>query len=94
MQPAVYFLTSNNHKALYIGVTNNLVSRVWQHKQNAVAGFSKRYQTHTLVYYETFEDMYSAIAREKQLKNWKRAWKDELVSSFNPQWRDLYSEIT
>jgi len=91
--PAVYILASKPRGVLYIGVTSNLVVRVAQHKSNVVDGFSKKYGTHLLVYFEQFDDMYSAISREKQLKSWRREWKIQLVESVNPRWRDLYSEI-
>ena len=74
-QPAVYILASRRNGTLYIGVTSNLVQRVWQHKQDLVEGFTKKYQVHTLVYYEQHGDMVTAITREKQLKKWNRAWK-------------------
>ena len=74
-------------------MTSNLVQRVWQHKQNLVEGFTSRYGVHTLVWYERHETMASAIARERALKEWKRAWKLELIEEGNPQWRDLYDEI-
>ena len=91
--PCVYLLASRRNGTLYIGVTSNLVQRVWQHKQNLVEGFTSRYGVHTLVWYERHETMASAIARERALKEWKRAWKLELIEEGNPQWRDLYDEI-
>ncbi|WP_417607655.1 GIY-YIG nuclease family protein [Oceanimonas baumannii] len=84
-QPAVYMLTNQRNGTLYIGVTSNLVQRIWQHRQRAVEGFSARYGLHWLVY--------SAITREKQLKKWKRAWKIRLIEVQNPGWRDLWEEI-
>jgi putative endonuclease len=93
-QPCVYILSNQARGTLYIGVTSNLIQRVWQHKQNLVDGFSKKHQLHLLVYYEQFEDMLIAINREKQLKKWNRAWKIELVESINSDWRDLYLELT
>ena len=78
---------------LYIGATSDLVQRVWQHKTHEVEGFSNRYGVDKLVHFELFEDMLSAIAREKQLKKWNRAWKLELIESQNPTWRDLWDEI-
>ncbi len=79
---------------LYIGVTSDLVQRAWQHKSDLVPGFTKRYGTHTLVWYEVHETMESAITREKRLKEWKRAWKVELIEQGNPSWRDLYAHIS
>ncbi|GAA3705300.1 GIY-YIG nuclease family protein [Oceanisphaera sediminis] len=92
-QPAVYMLTNNRNGTLYIGVTSNLVQRIWQHKQEEVAGFSARYALHILVYFELHADMYTAISREKQLKKWNRAWKLRLIEEHNPDWRDLWPDI-
>ncbi|MBI5436849.1 MAG: GIY-YIG nuclease family protein [Nitrosomonadales bacterium] len=93
MQPAVYILASKRNGTLYVGVTSDLVSRIWQHKNNQVEGFTERYGVHLLVYYELLADMYAAITREKQIKKWNRAWKIRLIESFNPAWRDLWNEI-
>lgn len=79
---------------LYIGVTSDLITRIWQHKQDLVEGFSKQYQLHHLVYFEFAETMLTAIAREKQLKKWNRAWKIELIENNNHTWRDLYHDFT
>ncbi len=92
-QPCVYMLASKRNGTLYVGVTSNLVQRIWQHKNNFVEGFTKRYRVHTLVWYEVHESMESAITREKAIKNWKRAWKLEMIEKFNSSWRDLYVEI-
>ena len=92
-QPAVYILTNKRNGALYTGVTSDLVRRIWQHRQDLVDGFSSKYATHVLVYYELHEDMIGAITREKQIKAWKRRWKIRLIEEFNPYWRDLYPEI-
>jgi putative endonuclease len=92
-QPAVYILASKRNGTLYIGVTSNLVKRIWEHKNKMVEGFTKRYNVHRLVWYETHESMDSAINREKRLKNWKRKWKLELIESNNPKWLDLYNKI-
>ena len=92
-QPCVYILASGRHGTLYIGVTSDLVQRVYEHKQDLVEGFTERYSVHALVYYELFEDMLEAIAREKQLKKWHRVWKVELIERMNPEWRDLYADI-
>ena len=92
-QPAVYILASKRNGTLYIGVTSELVKRVWEHKNNMVEGFTKHYNVHRLVWYELHESMESAITREKRLKNWKRKWKLELIESNNPKWLDLYHTI-
>ena len=91
--PCVYILASKRNGTLYTGVTSDLVQRVWQHKKGVVEGFTKRYRVHLLVWLEIHETMASAIAREKALKEWKRAWKIELIEKSNPPWRDLYGEI-
>jgi putative endonuclease len=91
--PAVYILASRRNGTLYIGVTSNLVQRIWQHRNDVAEGFSKRYAVHLLVFYEIHGSMPDAILREKQLKKWNRAWKLRLIESVNPQWRDLWLEI-
>jgi len=91
--PCVYILASKRNGTLYTGVTSDLVRRVWEHRNDLVAGFSQRYRTHLLVWFERHETMESAIARERRLKEWKRAWKLELIEAENPAWRDLYQEI-
>jgi len=92
-QPCVYLLASRRNGTLYTGVTSNLIQRVWQHKNNLVDGFTKKYGVHTLVWFEVHQTMPSAIEREKAIKEWRRAWKIELIESVNPQWRDLYEDI-
>jgi len=92
-QPAVYILASKRNGTLYVGVTSDLVKRIWEHKNNMVEGFSKRYNIHRLVWYELHDSMESAIIREKRLKDWKRKWKLELIESRNPDWQDLYHMI-
>ena len=92
-QAAVYLLASQRNGTLYIGVTSNLVKRIWEHRNNAVESFTKRHGVHTLVYYEQHATMEAAITREKQLKKWNRAWKLRLVEERNPDWRDLWPEI-
>lgn len=92
-QAAVYILASKRNGTLYIGVTSDLSKRVWEHKNDAVEGFTKRYGVHRLVYYELHEDMVSAIAREKQIKKWNRVWKLELIEEDNPDWLDLWEGI-
>jgi putative endonuclease len=91
--PAVYILASGPNGTLYIGVTSNLVQRIWQHRSHAVEGFTQQYGVHQLVYYEIHGDMENAILREKRLKQWNRQWKLRLVNEFNPRWRDLWEEI-
>ena len=92
-QPAVYILASKRNGTLYIGVTSDLIKRVWEHKHNVVKGFTERYRVHQLVWYEMHETMESAIKKEKILKNWRRAWKLELIERTNPNWQDLYETI-
>lgn len=92
-QPAVYILASKPNGTLYIGVTSDLIKRVWQHQHDVVEGFTQKYKVHTLVYFEQYEDMLQAIQREKQLKKWNRSWKIELIQRDNPTWRDLWPDI-
>jgi putative endonuclease len=92
-QPAVYILASKRNGTLYVGVTSDLVKRIWEHKNNIVEGFTKRYGVHHLVWYKIHERMESAMEREKQLKEWKRKWELELIESANPSWQDLYPTI-
>ena len=90
MYSYVYFMTNSNNTVLYVGVTSNLEKRVWEHKQSIVkSSFTYKYNCHKLVYYEAFGDIRYAIAREKQIKNWKREWKNELITNKNPDWVDL-----
>ena len=92
-QPCVYILSNQYHGTLYIGVTSNLVQRVWQHKLKVANGFTKKYALARLVYYEAFDEMYFAISREKQLKAGNRARKVALIEADNPEWLDLYSTL-
>jgi len=92
-QPAVYILASQRNGTLYIGVTSDLVRRVWEHRNDLVDGFTKRYGVHRLVYFEQHSDMATAIQREKQLKKWNRAWKIELIEKTNPEWLDLWGAL-
>jgi putative endonuclease len=92
--PCVYVLASKPNGVLYIGVTSDVLSRISMHKQDLIEGFTKRYGVHRLVYYEMHETMDEAIRREKQLKEWKRAWKVRLIASMNPEWIDLFDERT
>ena len=89
----VYILASGYNGTLYVGVTNNLAKRVWQHKNGLAEGFTKKYRVHMLVYYEVTSDILSAIRREKQIKVWKRQWKLNAINKFNPEWKDLYLSI-
>ncbi len=89
----VYILASKQNGTLYIGVTGNLQQRVYQHKHEAVEGFTQKYGVHMLVYYEETNDVHTALAREKQLKNWNRKWKIELIKKDNPNWGDLGSHL-
>jgi len=89
----VYILASKKNGTLYIGVTNDLIKRVWEHKNKFVDGFSEKYSVDKLVYYEIFEEIENAILREKRLKKWNREWKIELIESKNPGWNDLYFEL-
>jgi putative endonuclease len=89
----VYILSNKVNTVLYIGITNNLIRRVYEHKHKFVEGFTKRYNVNKLVYYETYNDPYHAITREKQLKAGSRKKKEELINSTNPKWKDLYEDI-
>ncbi|MCK5423970.1 MAG: GIY-YIG nuclease family protein [Emcibacter sp.] len=88
-----YILASKRNGTLYIGVTNDLVRRIYEHKNDLADGFTKKHSVHDLIYYEKHERIEEAIIREKQLKKWKRDWKIRLIESVNPDWKDLYSDI-
>ena len=88
--PTVYILASKRNGTLYTGVTSNLIKRIWEHKNEQVDGFTKRYAVHLLVYFEQHSEMSAAILREKQIKKWNRAWKLKLIETDNPDWEDLY----
>ena len=92
-QPVVYMLASQRNGTLYIGVTSNLVQRIWQHKNDVFEGFTKEYGVHMLVWFELHDDMENAIIREKRLKKWNREWKLRLIEEKNPEWKDLYDSI-
>jgi putative endonuclease len=92
-QPCVYLLASERNGTLYVGVTSNVVKRVWEHKNHFVEGFTKKYRVDRLVWYEAHETMESAIQREKAIKEWQRAWKLRLIEEFNPDWVDLYETL-
>lgn len=89
----VYVLTNRTNRVLYIGVTNNLERRIFEHKNKLVEGFTKKYNLDKLIYYEVTNDIQSALEREKQLKNWHRDWKINLIKSFNPMWNDLSNNL-
>ena len=89
----VYILASRKHGTLYIGVTNDLVRRIHEHKTDAVPGFTSRYGVHLLVWFEGYDDILSAIAREKEIKKWRREWKLNLIEQSDPEWVDLYPGI-
>jgi len=90
----IYIMANKPNGTLYIGMTSDLVKRVWQHKQGLVEGFTKKYAVGNLVYYETYHDSENAIKRERQMKKWKREWKIELIEKSNPKWLDLYRDIS
>ena len=92
-QPCVYMLASQRNGTLYVGVTSNLVQRIWQHKEGLAEGFTRKYSVKMLVWYEQHETMISAIAREKAIKEWQRAWKLALIEKANPEWKDLYAGL-
>jgi len=89
----VYIMASKRNGTLYIGITSNLADRVDKHKKGMYDGFTKKYKIEKLVYYESYDNAYGAIAGEKQLKDWKRDWKIKLIEKDNPTWRDLFNEI-
>lgn len=90
----VYFVASGRNGTLYVGVTNDLVRRIYEHKTSAVEGFTKQYEVNQLVYFEAFDSPTAAIQREKTVKGWPRQWKVNKIEENNPTWRDLYDEIT
>lgn len=89
----VYVLASKKNGTLYVGVTSDLVKRVWEHKNSVVPSFTSKYDVINLVHYEIFDDSENAFNREKQLKNWKRHWKLNLIEEKNPEWKDLYQDL-
>jgi putative endonuclease len=89
----VYILASKKNGTLYIGFTDNLIKRVWQHKNKVVEGFTKKYGVNKLVYFETSDCRDSVLQREKQIKKWNRAWKIRMIQETNPDWKDLYLEL-
>ena len=91
--PFVYILANKRNGTLYIGVTKDLIRRVYEHNTDAVPGFTSRHEVHNLVWYKQTDSILSAIQREKQLKNWRRTWKIRLIEQTNPDWHDLYSAL-
>ncbi len=89
----VYILANHKCGTLYIGITNDLIRRVHEHKEGTIQGFAKRFHIHQLVYFENTTDVGAAITREKQMKKWRRAWKIELIEKDNPEWKDLYYDL-
>lgn len=89
----VYILTKDKNSTFYVGITSDLAKRIWEHKNGAADGFTKKYGIKTLVYYEVFDDPENAIKREKRLKKWNRGWKMSIIEKTNPDFRDLYEEI-
>jgi putative endonuclease len=92
-QSYIYITTNKPNGTLYIGVTSDLIKRIYEHKNHLAEGFTSKYDLNKLVYYEIFDDIENAILREKQMKKWNRDWKLRLISEFNPTWKDLYDEI-
>jgi putative endonuclease len=93
IQPCVYIMASRWRGTLYVGVTSDLIKRVWEHQHDAVEGFTKKYRVHTLVWFEQHATMASAISCEKAIKEWRRSWKADLIEETNPSWRDLYPDL-
>jgi len=91
--PCVYIVASRRNGTLYVGVTSDLLKRVWQHKNDLAEGFTKQYGVHMLVWYESHETLESAIKREKNIKKWNRKWKLDLVERSNPKWKDLFNDL-
>ena len=91
--PCVYIITNKKNGTLYIGVTSNLIKRMWEHRKKIIDGFSKKHKLQQLIYYELHETLDSAITREKQLKKWNRQWKLRLIEENNPNWNDLYFSL-
>jgi putative endonuclease len=93
LHPCVYILCTRKYGTLYVGVTSNIARRAWEHREGLIEGFTKRYGVKTLVYLEFHATMIEAITREKQIKEWQREWKLELIEAANPEWRDLYDDL-
>ena len=94
MTPTVYVMATRRRGVLYVGVTSDPIKRVWQHRTDAIDGFTKRYGVHALVYFEVHATMLEAIRREKQIKRWNRGWKIDLIETTNPEWLDLWPVLT
>ena len=92
-QPAVYLLASKKNGTLYLGITSNLIARIWQHREHLAEGFTKQHDVTKLVWFELCDSMEAAIQREKQVKKWNRQWKINMIERGNPGWRDLWAEI-
>ena len=90
----VYILASHRNGTLYVGSTSNLIQRIWQHKNNVFSGFTAKYRVHQLVYYEELQNIIEMVQRERRLKNWRRQWKINLIEKINPNWKDLFEEIS
>ena len=90
---SVYILTNRKNGTLYIGMTNNLIKRTWEHKKDLIEGFTNKYKTHFLVYFENYSNINDAIIREKRLKKWNREWKIKLIEKNNRDWKDLYNQL-
>jgi len=93
MNSYIYIMANKTNSTIYIGITSDIVKRVYEHKNAIEDGFTKRYNLKKLVYYEVYSDIEEAIKREKQLKTWKRDWKNKLIEDMNPEWADLYDGI-
>ncbi len=91
--PCVYILTNKPNGTFYVGVTSNIMKRIWEHKNNSVESFTSKHDLHRLVWFELHETMDSAISREKSVKRWKRLWKKRLIESKNPEWKDLFKHL-
>ena len=91
--PCIYILANRKNGTLYIGVTSNLIQRIWQHKNKLVKGFTEKYNVTRLVYFEQHQDVLEAIKREKQLKKWSRQWKIDLIEEQNPEWEDFWDSL-
>ncbi len=89
----VYLMASRKNGTLYVGVTNDLVRRTYEHRENIIEGFTKKYGVHMLVYYEVHRDVSEALLREKRIKKWERKWKLQLINEVNPKWKDLYDDL-
>ena len=94
IRDSIYILASRRNGTLYVGITSDLIKRVWEHKNKIAEGFTSKYNVNKLVHYEKFNDVYDAIQREKRLKEWRRKWKLALIEANNPSWSDLYEQVS